>query len=63
MNVTLPAGAVGDLASSTSSAISSFAGPAVLIMGLLLAFFVLELVINGFATRSTTSTAGVESTP
>jgi len=56
MNLSLPADAGYQLASSTTQAIFAFAPPAIIVMGILLAFFILELVVDSFHTTSTHST-------
>jgi hypothetical protein len=45
-NLALPPTAVSDISSSTTQALVSFAGPAELIGGLLVAFLIFELVVH-----------------
>lgn len=46
MNFSLPAGAINDIASSSSSFISGVAPVATLLIGILLAFFIIEFIIS-----------------
>jgi len=63
MNITLPGAPVSDIASTTTAAIVSFAAPAEIICGILLAFLVVELLIHALTPNHSTSTTGTESAP
>ena len=47
----IPASAFGDIASTTTAALSSFAIPAVIIFAILLSFFVIEFIVGILSDR------------
>ena len=57
MTISLPSDAVGQIGSSTTSSLVSFAGPAEIIGGVLLAFLVLTLILNSFHSAPTQGSA------
>lgn len=54
--ISINAGAfVGDIASSTTNALAAFSGPVYILLGVLLAFFIIELIIGFFHPKSANS--------
>jgi hypothetical protein len=54
--ITVDSGALaGDIASSTTNALAAFSSPAYIILGVMLAFFMLELAIGLFAAGRVTA--------
>lgn len=49
MNFTLPPDAMTQIASTTTSLVASYAAPAYIIMGVLLAFYILERLIDAIS--------------
>jgi len=55
MNFNLPSDAMAQMASTTSALIVSYASPAYIVIGILLAFFILERLIDAISPSHPTS--------
>lgn len=51
MNITLPANATADLMTATSDLIATFSPIATLLIGIILAFFIIDSIINTIKTK------------